>query len=200
VERRLRQADEKKLLELLESLLEDLERGLEPRPAPNSTTPSDRQMEEAWGNLTSHDPIMARKASNTLFAAKQCVPFVQERLVFKPVKVDSDRVSALIARLDSDAYLEREHAAEALLTMGPEILPLLEKSLRVATSCEVAHRLEVVLAMMENTKPVLQTQRAIEILEALPGNAPRRLLEKLRGSSATWVSERAKTALARMPR
>lgn len=62
---------------------------------------------------------------------------------------DQDKMQALIKRLGSRIYREREHAAQELINRGPVVVELLREAMRGATDLEVVRRAEQCLQRIQ---------------------------------------------------
>ena len=115
--------------------------------------------------------------------------------------MDAQRVAALIARLDSDEFADREQAAEALAKLGGPAAPALRKALAGKPSAEQRRQLEGLLRKLEGppTGPELQAIRALEVLESIATPEARAVLKTLAGGApGARLTEEASAALARL--
>jgi hypothetical protein len=164
-----------------------------PRPAPQSVDRTPAELEIAWKALADANPAKAEAAINTLYSAKQVVPFLKDHLKIDATPMDGNRVKELIKDLDSDEFSVREKASSALLAMGPAVKPLLQVD---APSLEVKRRLEMIALKLKDAPAVVQARRGLQVLTELPDRSARIVVEQLsKETPATWLAIEAKTAL-----
>jgi HEAT repeat protein len=85
-----------------------------------------------------------------------------ERSLAMPPDEVNEKVSALIRRLASDNYLEREKATAALVELGDGIIPVLKKRLQEARDPEVRQRIEEVIEKLGvRLHPAAPDRRAV---------------------------------------
>src|SRR5262249_39787003 len=161
-------------------------------------TLSAEELEIQWQELGSADARRAYRALWTLVAdSPQAVPFLQARLT--PPAVDAQRIAALIAALDRDEFAVRQQASEALEKLGEVMGPALRQVLQGKPSLELRHRVERLLAKLENEQ--LRSRRAVEVLERIGTEAAIAVFEVLaKGSSQTCLTQEANSALERLPK
>ena len=92
-------------------------------------------------------------------------------------ETDHDRVRALIAKLNDDAFNIRQKATEDLIGMGPGIIPLLREGARNSNP-EVASRARECLIIAEKTSTVELLSAAVRLLgQRKPPEAAKALLD-----------------------
>jgi len=100
-----------------------------------------------WADLASEDESKANRALLAMSATpKETLAFLQAHL--RAVKVEPERVAALVDDLNSDVFAKRTAATEELKYLGKYAKPLLEKHLKENKSVEVTRRLEQVIALI----------------------------------------------------
>src|SRR5262249_40907982 len=132
---------------------------------------------------------------------KTAVPFLREHL--KPVlPADPQKLTKLIADLDSDQFAARQKAGEELETLGELPEEAVSKRPEGKPSLEVRQRVEALL--QKNPSPQLSGERlralrAITAIEAMGSAEARQLLEQLaQGMSRARVTQEAKAAVERL--
>mgnify|MGYP002784661157 CR=1 FL=1 len=171
-------------------LLWDLTRswsGQAPLPAPANAEDAGR----LWDLLGNPDPAESDRALRALVAAPDmALPLLKDRL--RPVPgPDVDRVTALIKKLDSGNFKERDAANQELMRLSSTALPILEAA-REKANIEQARRLDAVIAPLREhleqpaaIMPHLRELRALEVLECIGTPAARKLIEAMaRGADA----------------
>jgi hypothetical protein len=78
-------------------------------------------------------------------------------------ETDQGRVRALIGKLNDDAFAVRQEASEALINLGPGIIPLLREAIR-SPNPEVACRARECLAVAEKTSTPELLSAAVRLL------------------------------------
>ena len=131
-----------------------------------------------YGNLASEKAPMADQAKWRLVAAaQQAVPFLRDQLK----GAGAERVSKLIAELDSDQFAVREKATQTLEMMGVLAEPALRKVLEGKPSLEVTRRVEKLLDNIEKRSAARwQMYRAMEALELIGTAEAKQVLESLK--------------------
>src|SRR5207248_888000 len=113
----------------------------------------------------------------------------------------AEKLSKLIADLDSEEFTVREKAATELAKLGVPAEPALKKALAAKPSLEVRHRIESLLEEFSNNWPgmPLQTWRALAVLERIGSDDARHLLKGLsEGDPDSRLTQEAGAALERL--
>jgi hypothetical protein len=145
---------------------------------------------------------VAHRAIRTLAAApREAVPFLRKRL--EPAgAVRPERIEGLIADLDSEQFVVRRAAEEALARLDLLAEPALLGALRASPPLEKRRRVERLLNDLRGPirdPEVLRAVRAVAVLEHAGTPGARRLLEELaRGAPAARLTREAKAALSRL--
>ncbi len=138
-------------------------------------------MESLWTDLAGSDGVRAYRAVWTMAAGRQAVPFLAQRL--RPVlPVAQERLTRLIADLDSDRFETRRRASKELEAMVELAEPALRKALAGKPSLEVRRRLRALLDPLESetfSSEQLRALRVLEVLEHVGTPEARRMLESL---------------------
>jgi hypothetical protein len=169
-------------------------------PAPHS----EEDVARLYGELLRPNRARSYKAAWRLAGCpEQAVPLLRTRL--RALRwPEADRVAALVARLGSDEFQEREDAEEALGRMGAVAVQFLRQALADKPSLEVYRRIERVLAKSENLEPPAkrrQAERALMALELMATPAARAVLEEVaHPSSRSGLRPEARAALLRLER
>jgi WD40 repeat protein len=157
------------------------------------------EMERLWTDLGDTDGVRAYRAVGALAAARQAVPFLAERL--RPVpRVEPERLSHLIADLDSAQFKVRSRASEELQRLGEQAEPALRKLLEVHTSPEVRRRVQALLdGVRTPSDEELQLLRAVEVLEHTGTPGARQVLKMLTtGAPEARLTREARASLDRL--
>src|SRR5262249_3958615 len=116
--------------------------------------------------------------------------------------VEEERVTRLIAALDSDQFEVRDRAAKELQQLGELAAPAMRKALAARPTLEVRRSLEALLDEVERqtlSSEQLHAQRALEVLEHIGSPEARRVLEALaEGAPGARLTNEAKASLQRL--
>lgn len=157
---------------------------------------------KVWNDLAGRDAARAFRARGLLAAApEEALALLKKHL--HPVKpADPQRLSRLLADLDSDEFAVREKAQAELEQLRELAEPALRKALANKPTLEVRRRALAVLDQLREpiTRPEsLRTRRAVAVLEDIGTAAARRLLEDLaKGAPEARLTREAKAALQRL--
>lgn len=163
---------------------------------------STKRLEELWHELGSADAAEAYRALRTLAATSaQAVPLLHQRLR-KPAPIDTAKIAALLAELDSEQFAIRERATRSLQELGMSAEAAMRRALAKQPSLEVRRRLEQILEKLESGErkaEELQARRAVELLELIGTTQAQLLLrERSQGPADDWLTQEAKASLARL--
>jgi RNA polymerase sigma factor (sigma-70 family) len=127
------------------------------------------------------------------------------RQIIPPGRVDArpERITKLIADLDSGRFTDRDAAQRALEKMEGHVRPALQSVLDRKPSLETERRIRKLLAARDDDPGPNQLRilRAVRVLELQGRAAARQVLrEWSEGSSGLRLTEEARAALARLPR
>jgi hypothetical protein len=167
---------------------------------------ADAELSRLWVDLGSDDAARADRALWTLVAVpERSVPLLKQQLA--PAKPDpklADKLSKLIADLDSEEFTVREKAATELAKLGAPAEPALKKALTANPSLEVRTRIEALLDLLDKNRwprLPLQTWRALAVLERIGNDDARHLLKGLsEGDPLAPVTQEAAAAIERLQR
>jgi hypothetical protein len=170
------------------------------RPPAGSLTEDD--MVRAWDELLcSHRTRAYRAAWRLAGCPEQAVPWLRVRLLALKWPEEA-QVAALVRRLGSDAFAEREDAEAALERMGAASAPFLRQLLADNLSLETHRRIERVqarIASLELPAGRRRAEHAVRALELMGTPAARAvLLELARPDSRAGLRPEATAALARL--
>jgi hypothetical protein len=136
----------------------------------------------AWEDLASADTPRAFRARATLASSPdEALPYLQEHL-HSAKGADPQRLLRLLADLDSEQFSTRGKAQNELATLGELAEPALRQMLANKPSLEVTRRVQALLERLRGpvTRPeLLQSLRAVAVLEDIGTPAARRVLEQL---------------------
>jgi WD40 repeat protein len=155
-----------------------------------------------WADLMDADASKAYQAIWKLAQApEQTLTFMKERL--RPVSpVDPQRLTKLLADLDSNLFSTRERAAKELEEIGDLAELALRKSLQSKPTPEVRRRVEQLLEKLEKQDlqaDVLRSLRAVEVLEEISSPESKKMLQALsRGASEARLTQEAMASLERL--
>jgi WD domain, G-beta repeat len=171
------------------------------RPYANEIEPS--RLEAIWDDLGNTNAARSFQAMQLLLTApQQSVPFLEHHLL-GITRIRPERVRQLIAELDNDRFQIRRQASRDLRSLGELVEPILRQAIRQKLSLEARHRIEELLAQLE--EPVaspdrLRVFRGVEVLEALRTPEAMSVLEKLACGAPAWPASEAQLALGRVAR
>jgi hypothetical protein len=161
------------------------------------------KLEAAWAALAA-DAAKAWLAIWELAASPEAtVRFLKERL--RPeAPVPADKLSRLIADLDSDQFSTRQRATEEMEQIGEQAVPALRRAIAGTPSLELRRRVEALLQKAEIGPPFpeqLRTLRAIAALEQIGSAEAQEVLKEFaKGAPEASASHDAKAALERLSR
>jgi hypothetical protein len=160
------------------------------------------ELERLWTDLGNEDGVRSYRAVWRLAAADpSVVAFLAQRL--RPVpRVEGERLTRLIAELDSDRFETRDRAAEELQRLGERAEPALRQALAGRSSLEVRRQLKTLLERLEAgtiSSEQLHMLRAVEVLETIGTTEARAVLEHLAGGApSALLTREAKASLERL--
>jgi WD40 repeat protein len=132
--------------------------------------------------------------------AETSVPFLRKHL--PPVPRPEVDFGALIGRLDSEQFEEREAASRRLRELGRAAEDPLRRALKEKPTTEQKKRIEALLAVLERSpelQPELRTLRVVAVLESINTPAARRVVgewaDGLPGAPLTDEAARARARL-----
>jgi hypothetical protein len=107
-------------------------------------------------------------------------------------------MARLLAALDSNRFAEREQAVQELEKLGFGAEPGLRQALATKPSPEVRRRIDRLLENLQRA-PMLQSLRALEILEHIGTVEAQQILESLaKGAPEARLTQEAKASLDRL--
>jgi RNA polymerase sigma factor (sigma-70 family) len=169
-----------------------------------STPLSAQQLSACWTDLAGEDAARAYQAIRKLARdPKRAVPFLDKRLQPVPL-VEKKHLARLIADLDSPVFAVREKATRALEDLGEVATSVCRQALSADAPIEVRRRLQRLLDKHEqqrrNPSPeILQSLRALEILEITGTAEARRILARMSaGAAAARLTLDARASLVRL--
>ncbi len=132
---------------------------------------------------------------------EESVAFLKARL--RPVApIAPQRLDKLLADLDDKQFAVRHQAEQALEKLGDLAAQAIKDNLALSPTLERTrrlHRLAKKLDALEVTTEVLQTLRAIEVLEMIGTADARQVLVSLsKGAAGHRITEEARAALDQM--
>ncbi len=160
------------------------------------------EIERLWAELGDKDGMRAYRALWRLVAAgPSVVAFLAQHL--RPVpRVEEERLTRLLADLDSDQFEPRNRASQELRRLGERAEPALRKALAAKPSLEMARRLRALLEQVEIrtlSTEQLRALRAVEVLEHIGSGEARTVLRSLAaGALEDGLTREAKASLQRL--
>lgn len=174
-----------------------------PLPPPQSEKgPDDAQLAALWTRLGHAEAIEAFDAVGELARHPQtAVKFLKTKLEPTPT-MPAERVTQLLANLDSSNFAVREKASDELRKSADQILPVLKKALSESSSSEKNRRIHEIMekAHEQRTSPNnLRLARAVEVLERVGDADALAFLENLAGGAPdALVTTAARDAVQRL--
>jgi hypothetical protein len=178
--------------------------GRDPRQRQPDLALAPQQLEKLWDDLASDDASRAWRAVCTLVQApKQAIPWLKEHLK-PPGAADLNRITHLIADLDSDQFAARQQAARELEKLGELAETPVREALERHPSLEVRRQVERLLERLEGpvqAAGVMRELRSLEVLEHTGTHEARQVLAALaRGAPKARLTREAKASLQRLAR
>ncbi|HEV3438545.1 MAG TPA: PQQ-binding-like beta-propeller repeat protein, partial [Gemmata sp.] len=167
-----------------------------------ASAPPPKNVDTAWADLESPDAGKGFAAIRYLAGD----PTSAVRLVAEGVKpvafVDAKVVAALIQKLGSPEFQDREGASKELAVFAPAVVDQLREAAGKSESPEVRTRLQTILARVDVTKLTgerLRAARAVEVLERIGSAEARKVLSGLvAGAPGAELTRNAAASIARM--
>ncbi|HVK11757.1 MAG TPA: hypothetical protein VM597_23495, partial [Gemmataceae bacterium] len=154
---------------------------------------TDGPLAAAWDALSGPNADLAYKAQGRLLGSPaEAVTLLAEKV--KPVPVASpERLSKLIADLDSRQFAVREKATKELESLGWAAAAALREA-KLSSSEEVAKRAGDLLAGLDKASPPVSALRAVEVLRWVGTPESRAVLQELaKGAAEAPVTRSATT-------
>jgi hypothetical protein len=175
--------------------------GIANAPAPNQAA-KDEDLTRLWRELAGDDASQARSALWTLVCCRdQAASFLRARLKPAP-SVEAKQVQRWISDLDSEEFATRDKAVQELTELGELAESAVKKALDDPPTLEARRRLSQVLDRIQRGIPsstLIQSLRAIEVLERIGTNEAWTLLKSLAGGAhEARLTQEAKAALKRL--
>jgi HEAT repeat protein len=160
-----------------------------------------KELEVFYSDLQTEDPREVYRSLGTLIlAGNQSVSFLEKRL--HPIQpVESQKITRLVADLESDNFAIRQSATTELGKAERQAEPALRQLLAGQHSVEGRRRAERLLSRLDRTKcpERMQLWLALQALEHIGTPEARKLLASLAaGAPAAQLTEEAKAALGRL--
>jgi WD40 repeat protein len=157
---------------------------------------------DLWADLGSDDGAKVYRATRALADDPKAAALMREML--PPITPpDEKRVRQVVARLDADAFADREKATNELKTVGSPVVPLLRKLLQEGGSAEARFRLQDVLDGLTARRDDgdMRRPRAVQVLELAATAEARQLLRDwAAGAASVALADDARAALGRLER
>jgi hypothetical protein len=130
-----------------------------------------------WESLADQEAGKAYRTMQEMAVhSAEAVMLLRKKLT--PIRaVESARLDALLARLDSDDFKQREAASRELMALGDAVEPRLQAELRKGPNLELRRRIEEVFQGIDQNR--LRSERAIEVLGLIGDASARKLLREL---------------------
>jgi hypothetical protein len=172
-------------------------------PAETSDGPLEaKALETLWADLGSKDGAKAFDALRRLsHHPRQTASFVKDHLQ-PAASPDTQRITQLIADLDSKQFAVRRKAEAELEKLGDLAEPALRNVLKGDGSLEVRQRVERLLQKLSSPAAggnLVRDVRVVELLELMGSKEARQVLENLaKGAEGARFTKEAKIALERL--
>jgi WD40 repeat protein len=157
---------------------------------------------QLWDKLRGDARVAQQAVRRLSAAAEAAVPYLKK--VLRPVPTpDEPMTKGLIVELSSDNFTKRQAALKKSKQIGPQLGPLIQKTLNANPDLETRRRLEQILNSYADipSPETLRTIRAIMVLESIGTLEARNILETLaRGATEARETEEAQAALSRLTR
>ena len=156
-----------------------------------------------WTDLGSADPKAFVPAVDAMIdLGEPCAAAIRQRLARPAESANRDkRLDKLIANLDADDYMVREHAMRELRAVGTAAEPALPGADNTM-SLEVRTRVDKLLLGLKryeiDNEEGRRLRRTVEVLELVGGEQARSVLAGIAGRTGTLASWEAKGALQRL--
>ena len=152
-----------------------------------------------WGDLGGDGPTAFSAMRKLLAAGDTAVALIARHLHPAPA-VDTKRIAALIADLDSDRFAVREQASRELAALDDAAETALQGILSGSPTLETRRRAEALLAKIaQPSGDRLRALRAVELLERLATPEARKLLRGLAaGAAGASQTREAEASLRRL--
>jgi len=173
-----------------------------PQQEPARTDLSKEELDKRWRELAGSDAARAYRALGDLVRdPRRTVHFLKARL--QPVFRDEpQRISELIAALDSGSFKERQEATAQLGLQVEVHEPAVRQALSGQHSPEARRRLEHILRTRREARfsaRQLQMLRALEVLEYIGSSEAKEVLEALtKGTPEFRITREARASLDRL--
>jgi RNA polymerase sigma factor (sigma-70 family) len=165
---------------------------------------TEADLSACWADLTTGDGARSFQSLRRLIASPTTsVVFLGTRL--EPLRAPTaNRMSALIADLDSENFATREAATKELIKLNDLAAPALREALDKSPSPEARRRLDQLLVKAEDPGTYgepLRSLRAVEALEHIATPEARQVLQNIvTGAPEARLTRDAKAALQRLER
>ncbi len=152
-----------------------------------------------WTDLARDGPTAFGAMRKLLSAGDAAVALIARHLRPAPA-IDTKRIAALIADLDSDQFAERQQASLELERLGDAAEPALQNTLNGSQALETRRRVEALLAKVAAPSgDRLAALRAVEVLERLATPAAKDALKTLaEGAADASKTKDAERSLRRL--
>lgn len=161
---------------------------------------SKNSVEELWNALAGEDAAEAYRAQWKLASlGRDAVAFVRARVRPAPLP-DVQKISGLIAKLESPQFAARDEASRELISLGEQAEPMLLKTLGANPSPDLQQRINACLATPRTLGlELIRTMRAVYALEKIGSPDAEDLLKRLSGGNPEAAQTRqAKAAFDRL--
>lgn len=159
---------------------------------------------KAWADLGSPDAPRAFRARGELESAPEKAMALLRKHLHPALPADPRRLRRLLTDLESEQFTVREKAQEELAKLGDLAEAALRKTLNTKPTLEVRRHVQAMLEHLRGpvTRPeLLQSLRAVAVLEDIGTPETRQLLEKLtKGAPEARLTREAKASLRRLER
>jgi hypothetical protein len=161
-----------------------------------------RELESLRKDLESEDAVDAYNAIRTLKAYPEQAGTMLRDCVKPVAPIEQKVLDGLLTDLGGDDFAKRKAAMSELEKLGELAEPALKRLLASKPKAELTQRVQEILKKADVQAPeasIIQTVRAMEVLENLDTPLAREVLDKLAaGAEGAMITRQAKTALEYM--
>jgi WD40 repeat protein len=166
---------------------------------PTSEKLGKRELESLRKDLESEDAVDAYAAIRTLKAYPEQAAIMLQDCIKPVAPIDQKVLDGLLADLGGDDFAKRKAAMSELEKLGELAEPALKRLLASKPKAELALRVHEILKKADVQAPeasIIQSARAMEVLENLDTPQAREILDRLAaGAEGALMTRQAKTAL-----
>jgi WD40 repeat protein len=173
-----------------------------PQTKPGQPPAKTMEMNECWRTLAAGDAGRAFRAMRAMIGSPAEATALLEEQMAATLSVSGRRLNQLLESLDSNSFHERENATDELALQVEVAEAAIRKAASAHLSAEARTRLEMVLALHDRAgynAAQIQRIRALEVLENIPSDESKKLLERIAGGDPGFrITRAARASLDRL--